>query len=204
MKLRRNRKKIPVEDIIGVSDDIGKPSKRSAAGKKAKTKGGVFERKIGKKFEPWWGSQFFRTPMSGGSKLKHDYNLAGDICTPAEDFPFHVECKNQEALGKFHNFMVSEKSAVWKWWKQCTDECPGNQIPLLVFTKNHIPVFVMMEWGYWFMLSGALAEVESEFEHSSNIFVSGKVVVTLDTFMAVDKQGHLDASTQYWKAKAAA
>ncbi len=200
MRLILKKKKIPVEDVIGVSDDVGRPSRRVLGGRKAKTKGSSFERRICKLFEPWWGAKFFRTPMSGGSQLKFDYNLAGDVCTPADDFSFHVECKNQEALGKFHNFLVSEKSAVWKWWKQCTDECPENQIPLLVFTKNHVPIWVMFEFRY---LTGISNRPNEKFEYESMILTHGNVVITLDFFMRFSKEEHISAAEHYWRSKEA-
>jgi len=193
---------LPVDEIIGVPDNVGRESRRSKAGRMAKTKGGVFERKVGKLFEPWWDSKFFRTPMSGGSQLKFDYNLAGDICTPAKDFPFHVECKNQECLGKFHNFLVSAKSAVWKWWQQTTDECPSDQIPILVFTKNHIPIFVMMDIEYWIALNTLAPYKGAEFEYDSSVRTNGTVTITLKTFMVVSKEEHLHAAEKYWETKA--
>ena len=201
MRLTPRKPKLDALDIIGVTDEAGKPSRRVLGGRKAKTKGSSFERRVGKMFEPWWGSKFFRTPMSGGSQLKFDYNLAGDICTPAEDFPFHVECKNQEALGKFHNFLVSAKSAVWKWWKQSTDECPADQIPILVFTKNHAPIFVLMELDYYIALSEQAPYKGEDFEFGSSVRTNGTVTITLNTFIAVCKEDHKNAAERYWEIK---
>ena len=55
------------EFIVGVPDTIGSSCSRSRAGKKAKRKGGTFERKIAKYLSEFWGASFHRTPASGGS-----------------------------------------------------------------------------------------------------------------------------------------
>ena len=171
--------------IEGGPDHIGTRSLRSKSGKKAKNKGSSFERKIAKIMGDWWDSKFYRTPMSGGSQLRHDYNLAGDLRTPAEDFPFHIECKNQEALGKFHGFLYSKKSAVWKWWDQCVSECPDGQIPMLIFTKNHAPNFVMLPQNVWDKLSSSITvDVDTP---SFVIRVDSVVVVALETVIGINK-----------------
>lgn len=79
-----------------------KDPKRVKAGKKSKTKGNNFERKVAKMLSQWWGSKFYRTPMSGGSKLKEGFHLAGDVVTDDLTFCFHTECfaKNTLVLTK--------------------------------------------------------------------------------------------------------
>ena len=176
--------------IVGVSDDVGMTSVRSKAGKKAKRKGGTFERKIAKSLSNFWGVTFYRTPASGGSPLKGDYNMAGDLCTSDADWKFHVECKNQEALAKLHNIFTSRKSAVWKWWKQTTEECPVDQVPLLVFTKNRIPEFCMIPEYLWDSIEwGESRSLES----NSYIRVGDVVVITLNRFLGMGKERCLKA-----------
>ena len=111
-------------------------------------KGSKFERDIAKEISEWTGVEFKRTPMSGG------WAKTGDI-TPKDpkamvDFPFSIECKNQEVfssamlmdcIGK-RKFNASIKS----WWKQCTDDAKkAKKKPLLVMTRAREPVFLMME-----------------------------------------------------------
>jgi hypothetical protein len=187
-----------VSDFIpSVPDDIGIVTSRSRAGKKAKNKGSSFERRIGKSLEGFWDSKFFRTPMSGGSALKYDYNLAGDLSTPDETWPFHVECKNQEALGKFFTIFTSDKCPVWKWWNQTVEECPENKIPLLIFTKNYFPVFCLMKASFWFSIDHPTMDPSAELEHSAILFVREVVVVTLDRFLSVGKEKCLNASKSF-------
>lgn len=171
--------------IVSVPDGVGMTSIRSRAGKKAKRKGGTFERKVAKSLSNFWGVTFYRTPSSGGSPLKGDYNMAGDLCTSDEDWKFHVECKNQEALGKFHTIFTSRKSAVWKWWKQTTEECPTDQIPLLVFTKNRIPEFCMLPNYFWESVEW---RTPRSLEESAYIQVGDVVVITLNRFLGMGKE----------------
>jgi hypothetical protein len=174
-------------DLIPIST-----ANRRKAGQKAKRKGSTYERTLCKVFGALWGSKFFRTPMSGGSQLKHDYNLAGDISTPDETFPYHVEAKNQEALKSFHNIFVSKKCPVWKWWGQATTECPVDKIPLLIFTRNYMPSFVMMPLNY-----GGLLECAAGFSLGEFIRVENCALMTLDKFLLFDKGLHERCSREY-------
>jgi hypothetical protein len=182
---------------IDLSDEVGRNSTtRSRAGKKAKTKGASFERRIAKSLGDWWDVKFYRTPQSGGSHLKEGYELAGDVATPAEDFRFHVECKNQEAW-TIHGLMTSPKSSVWKWWKQTRDDCPSDRIPLLIFTRNHLPTFVMlgddlleMLWdNYWneYLRGDIREDTLNWFEDRAYISVNRVDIITLDRLLAFSK-----------------
>jgi hypothetical protein len=183
-------------DIVPMASSV-----RSKAGKKAKRKGSSYERTLCKTFSELWGSKFFRTPMSGGSQLKHDYNLAGDISTPDETFPYHVEAKNQEALQSFHNIFTSAKCPVWKWWTQCTTECPSGKVPLLVFTKNYMPSFVMAP-GVYMTIVEAMSRTELGYGDVHNSFsellrVRDCAIMTLDRFVRFNKSIHSASSEEY-------
>ena len=203
-----NRRRNLSTEIPDSLDLVPIPSAvRSRAGKKAKRKGSSYERVLCKAFSGLWGSKFFRTPMSGGSQLKHDYNLAGDISTPDVTFPYHVEAKNQEALKSFHNIFTSSKCPVWKWWTQCTTECPSGKIPLLVFTKNYMPSFVMVP-GLYASLVEALSETTLGTNDVHNSFaelirVKDCSIMTLDRFVRFSKDLHLEAAQEYllWGAQ---
>ena len=183
-------------EIIPISSSC-----RSKSGKKAKRKGSSYERILCKAFSDVWGGKFFRTPMSGGSQLKHDYNLAGDISTPDETFPYHVEAKNQEALKGFHTIFTSDKCPVWKWWNQCTTECPEDKVPLLVFTKNYMPSMVMVYYDYGLVLE-RLEDLAEEPVTSSSfrefIRVKDCVLMTLTRFLSFNKDFHIRASNEYF------
>ena len=180
-------------DIVPVLD-----SSRQRSGRKARNKGSSYERRLCKSFSEFWGSKFFRTPMSGGSALKDDYNLAGDLSTPDESFPYHCEAKNQEAFKGFHTLFTSGKCPVWKWWAQCTEECPTGKTPLLIFTKNYLPSFVMMPYAFGRALESSV-EFDPAVGFNEFLRVRDCCAMTLDRFLGFGKDSHLKASKIYWE-----
>lgn len=111
-----------------------------------RAKGNAAERKLAKLFSKWWGSEFTRTPLSGGfatAKFREDWNAAGDLVTPDTTFPFCVESKKVEGWS-LEQLLTSDKTLIHKWWAQTEKETPAGKIPLLVFTKNRAPLFAMM------------------------------------------------------------
>ena len=182
-------------EIIPISS-----SSRRKAGRKAKRKGSSYERILCKAFSGLWGAKFFRTPMSGGSQLKYDYNLAGDISTPDETFPYHVEAKNQEALKGLHTIFTSTQCPVWKWWDQCTTECPDNKIPLLVFTKNYMPSMVMVYHDYGLTLEDIeeflVGEPLTTNSFREFIRVKDCVLMTLTRFLSFSKDVHMRSANE--------
>lgn len=109
-------------------------------------KGATAERYLAKLFATWWGTEFARTPMSGGfstAKFREDWNAAGDLVTPDPSFPFCVESKKVEGW-TLEQLLTSKKTLIHSWWAQTIKETPGELIPLLVFTKNRAPLFACM------------------------------------------------------------
>jgi len=109
-------------------------------------KGQAAERKLAKLFADWWGSDFARTPLSGGfatAKFREDWNACGDLVTPDSTFPFCVESKKVEGW-KLEQLLTSDKTLIHQWWKQTVEETPEGKKPLLVFTRNRAPLFAMM------------------------------------------------------------
>ena len=190
LKLKSSPSYIDLSDEIGRTSDV-----RSRAGKKAKTKGASFERRIAKSLGDWWEVKFYRTPQSGGSHLKEGYELAGDIATPAQDFRFHVECKNQESWS-LHGLMTSPKSAVWKWWEQTLSDCPKDREPLLIFTKNHLPSFTLMYGELLDMVICDYLSSEGKFEDRSRITVGDVSIITLDSFLSIPKSAFVSTFQQ--------
>ena len=114
-------------------------------GRSSKQKGNSNEREVAKILDGWWGvGKFSRTPSSGGWGNKDEFNTCGDVISSDTSFPFHVEIKAREGWVLDH-LLISEKSAIWKWWKQTTDECQAHLKPLLIFKRNHIPFFCMLK-----------------------------------------------------------
>lgn len=114
----------------------------------SRRKGQSAERKLVKLFEAWWGSKFFRTPGSGAFATRgfagvDTSSMAGDLVTPDPSFPFCVESKKVEGW-TLEQMLSSDKTHIHKWWDQAVRETPKGKIPLLVFTKNHAPLYAMM------------------------------------------------------------
>ena len=108
--------------------------------KNSRAKGQRGERQLVKAFETWWGTEFFRTPMSGGlSTMGFQFKgveISGDISTPDPTFPFCVEGKNCEGW-HLEQLLTAPKCDIYSWWTQTVDETPDHLIPLLIFKKNH-------------------------------------------------------------------
>tara|TARA_R100001086_G_scaffold210036_1_gene125919 strand:- start:434 stop:916 length:483 start_codon:yes stop_codon:yes gene_type:complete len=125
-------------------------------GKMSRDKGARFERSIVKRLAKWWGSEFQRTPQSGGSQLANGWNLAGDVCTPDETFPFHVECKHVEGWDLSHLLTSKEMGLFGKWLDQASTEASDGKIPLIIFKRNrHKPMALLVahrnsDFGYMF------------------------------------------------------
>lgn len=130
------------------------PSKdeiQSRAGAASRRKGSQFENKVAREIQKWWNTyvipldkpyEFKRTPSSGGSALKTGFDMAGDICTNAPDFPYHLELKNAPSMFTGLHNIFSDKSKLIQWFIQADKDCPKNKIPLLIFNRFDMPTFV--------------------------------------------------------------
>ena len=95
---------------------------------------------------------FRRTPGSGGwdkRKAGADVQL---MCND-DDFPFSIECKNQEAWSWDGIFKDNPKEKFWSYWTQCKKWAVyQGKVPLLVFTKNFHPDYMANSIGTWKLL----------------------------------------------------
>ena len=116
-----------------------------------KGKGADFEMRISRAFTAWWGQgKFVRTAnmqcSSRDSRLAHGdvACLLGDK-SPSLDhtFPFSIECKNDESFLFVHLFR-KDTQPLLGWWNQAKRDAElWDKQPMLVFTKNWYPDFVM-------------------------------------------------------------
>ena len=114
----------------------------------SRRKGQTAERKLVKLFATWWDSKFFRTPGSGAFATRgfvgvDTTQLSGDLVTTDVTFPFCVESKKVEGW-TLEQMLSSTRTKMHDWWEQTLRETPEGKIPLLVFTKNHAPLYAMM------------------------------------------------------------
>jgi len=138
----------------------------ASQGKGAKNKGSTFERKIAKLFTAWWQSgelegEFFKTPASGGLRWAKRDDVIGDLCTP-EGFNATIECKCTESWDfkeLFQTTIAKAPSLIQKgknigkpnapcglgeyWYQSCNEGFRASKIPMLVFTKNYFPDYIM-------------------------------------------------------------
>lgn len=114
--------------------------------KNSRSKGKGYERLVAKKLGEWWGEPFRSTPGSGALHWEKDNRVAGDIVPPVDSkFPFTVECKKRE--GWYFDAIINETGEIPEWWQQSVDD--GKRVdrePILIFSKNRAPSYVMLKW----------------------------------------------------------
>lgn len=107
--------------------------KQRKAGKKARTKGGSFERKCVKWLEGWWGDGFFKRSLNMGVKGQAFTDggeaVLGDIATPT-NCRLWVGCKNYKFGGdKYPDALLSRtlfgNQEMWKWWDEALERAAG-------------------------------------------------------------------------------
>jgi hypothetical protein len=102
-----------------------------------RAKGSGFERKIAKILSNWSGHDLRRTPLSGGWSRQNP-ETTGDIVSISKgaDFPFSVECKNQEGW-RMEAILLGKCKVFDDWWQQTIQNCPEHKVPMLVFSKAY-------------------------------------------------------------------
>ena len=104
-------------------------------GKRAKRKGGNYERVIAKKFGDRYGVELKRTPQSGGfakkSEKADDYRGDITIVDTKQMLLLHIECKDHKTI------------SLKRWIKQSEEDCPEGRIPVVIFhrfgtSKNYV------------------------------------------------------------------
>jgi hypothetical protein len=109
--------------------DLEQKIQYSKQGKSARRKGSGYENAIAKRFHEKWGVRLVRTPSSGGFQKQSDNEtLRGDISSIDKNVRFllHIECKNHKTW------------TLKKWWGQTTEDCPSDNIPLLIYHQGQV------------------------------------------------------------------
>lgn len=121
--------------------------------KNAKAKGNTFELTVAKMLTEWSGQKFHRTPASGALHWENDKRVVSDIVPPQNmNFPFSIECKNQEVPWDF-DFILTGTSTIWKFWSQASEDAQSEQLePLLVFKKNFRQIYAAMRTDTFILL----------------------------------------------------
>ena len=153
-------------------------------GKGSKEKGAGYERKIAKILNDYmtclgWG-EASRTPRSGGwAKASNDpelRKLRGDITLPGA-CPFMVETKKREGWSLDQVFRAGlETWEPYKWFVEGAAKAKhAEKLPVLVFSRNHVPDLVMISGEDAPALVGAVPK--------DAVSVGGMLILLLDTFL---------------------
>lgn len=134
------------------------PRTRAAIGRHSKRKGAKAELEVIRIIQPWWRrlepqALFVRTPGSGGWKHSTSFKARGDLQVDPKTtllFPFSVEVKKREGWSDGLLFGRTtghgDASPIWGWWNQiCKAAHDDGFRPMLWFTKNNSPWYVMIE-----------------------------------------------------------
>lgn len=122
----------------------------------ARQKGKEFETLVGNKLGLWWRNQPFPRAHGSGSSSTHKIIHHQDCCLyyagdlyVSQDFPWCVECKNQQEVN-IHNLFGGKSKTFWLWWQQCCRDAERlNKHPMLCFTRNRLPAYMMILADMW-------------------------------------------------------
>lgn len=149
-----------------------------------RAKGSRFERVLAKKFEAWWGRRVSRTPLSGGWGNAALFDTAGDLVCQG-GWPFVVEAKCQE--GWFlEQILKNDKCPILAWWKQATQASLGHKkkkMPLLVFTRNRQPEYLMVRKEDFHRLTPTWTPLGSMFEVYMENTMDAVYILLLQDFL---------------------
>ena len=150
---------------LGVPDEViykevlcdrcnGNGKEVSAANRNNRKRGATNEYKVRDLLSAWWTAddgtvyKWARTPQSGGSQLADGFNMAGDICTTALDWPFHVEAKRTQGwdFGQLLTDPARVVGELGNHVEQVVDEAPDGKIPMLwlMHPGPSQPAYVML------------------------------------------------------------
>jgi len=97
----------------------------------SKQKGNRAEREVAKIINKTLNTNIKRTPQSGGMDFKGDL-IDTNSNSIAHQFSWEIKDRKQLRIND--------------WWKQTTNDCPANKIPVLVFKLNgHFFTMIRLE-----------------------------------------------------------
>lgn len=122
-----------------------------------KGKGSGNERDVSKTLTEWWcevprqEKHLWRADMVRGGVPEYPADVAQTGKCDHQDFPFSVECKSYKDPKYFKNLLVEDNnSSLMEWWDKLerktgeyNEDRGKDLIPILVFTKNYHPDYVM-------------------------------------------------------------
>jgi len=138
-----------------------------------------------------YGGELRRTPASGALITRADLWIHPKH---RGRFPFFVEIKSRNATGwSFDGIMRKEQWEPYKWFKEakeklCIDPEYDKSAPvILVFTKNRLPFFVMMDYDTYGHGEFSMKTKDVIYDEASvELFLDdlGVVIFTWETFLS--------------------
>lgn len=157
-------------------------------------KGSTYERKIAKVLADWSGEEVNRVPRSGGGGVawQGDTRMVGDLTFPIDSKnPFVYEMKKQEGWKMRH--VITGQGAIPSWWEQAVGDTlllhsTGKiGVPLLVFSQNRDRDYVAMPFmeKYFNLVFPQMESARMRIKGKEGLY--DVIVMTLDTFITLDK-----------------
>lgn len=107
---------------------------------KQSQKGSRFEYLIRDKLRAKTGTQWERTPLSGGGTMK------GDLYCVNANYTYCFECKSFADSVIMENLLSAKSNNIYGWWEQCVREAKQmNRVPALVFKKDRGKPLIAIE-----------------------------------------------------------
>ena len=117
-------------------------------GARSRRKGARAELEVCRLFQRALGGKWSRVPLSGGWANRAEFHTCGDVITTLPDFPFTIEVKCVEGWHLEQLLASPDQCPIAGWWRQaCHQANEAVKKPLLVFTRNFQPLFVMVRAG---------------------------------------------------------
>lgn len=159
-----------------------KKRSKSQVAQGIRAKGKDYERQVAKTIATWFcpneRGRIHRTPSSGA------VYYPGDIVDDKHELPFVIECKKRQQLS--FSGLLEKDSELWKFWKQCMDECDDPHfIPLLIFSQNYGSDYFMIPLGWFESLEeycGVFSELHLKVQAYPNYVIVGKLKGFLEHF----------------------
>lgn len=141
---------------------------------RGKSKGSAYENEIARrKFSPWSGYQFIRTPQSGGMREVTKADLfCKELMISGDDVLF-IECKSRKRLC-LHTLFEDRNSRgqipLFSWFDKASKDARREyKIPAVVFTQNNRCNLIAFEKSLWLVLKNKIK--------TKHYLVSGELVI---------------------------
>jgi len=116
---------------------------QSKIGKRSKSKGNRYERRVVKLLHEFTDINFRRVPASGGfnktgGMVVNEAAFSGDVICDSDKFLYSIEAKNRKSISLPAILKNPTNTEFIKCWEQCTaDACQINLKPMMFFKPNN-------------------------------------------------------------------